>query len=184
MLRRNAASVPTKLVFRLDEPDAAAREDLDPSGKPLTVGACCSRNDSSPGSGVLIAHGGEAYGYSLSILDGYPCFAVRTGGSLFQVVAEREIATNRPVHLAGMLDADGRLGLFLNGREIASGEGALIEQKPAEALQIGRDEGSHVGSYGSDLPFPGELRDIRLYWGALDAGTLRHWAAESLRETP
>ncbi|MDY7109279.1 MAG: sulfatase-like hydrolase/transferase [Planctomycetota bacterium] len=184
-LRRKAASVPTELVLRLDEADAVERGDLDPSAKPLTVGACCIRNDSSSGAGgVLLAHGGEVYGYSLSLRSGRPCFAVRTGGSLFEIVGEREISADDPVHLAGMLSAEGRLSLFMNGREIASADGALIERKPADALNIGRDEGSHVGSYDGDLPFPGELHDIRLYWGALDPASLRRWAAESLRQTP
>jgi arylsulfatase A-like enzyme len=183
-LQRRAAAVATQLVLQLDEADAMAREDLDPSAKPLTVGACCMNMNSSSVEGVLIAHGGELYGYSLYIRDARPHFAVRTGGSLFEVVGERGIPTDYPVHVAGSINPRGRLRLFLNGREIASAEGALIEQKPAEALNIGRDEGSHVGSYDSDLPIAGELRDIRIYWGALDPAAVRRWAAEALQATP
>jgi hypothetical protein len=179
ILRRRAAAVATELVLHLEQADAIARDDLDPSAKPLTVGACCTgRMD-----GVIVAHGGEVHGYSLFIRDGRPHFAIRSGGSLFEVVGEGAIPSAEPVHLAGTLDAEGRLGLFLNGRETGSAGGALIVSKPADSLTIGRDGSSHVGAYDSDGPFTGTLRDIRIYWGKLDAAALRRWATEALQET-
>jgi len=179
ILRRRAAAVATELVLQLDEENDAERDDLDPSAKPLTVGACCA--GAAPGSdGVLIAHGGEAHGYSLFMRDGRPHFAIRSGGTLFEVVGESRIASDEPVHVAGTIDAAGRLGLFVNGREIASADGALIVSKPADPLTIGRDGGSHVGAYDSDLPFTGALRDIRLYWGRVDGESMQRWAAQAV----
>ncbi len=174
-LRSRAKQAKLRQVLRLDKPDARPRGDLDPSGKPLTVGARCTPKG---GDGVLVAHGGGSLGYSLYLEGGRPHFSVRNEGLLMTVAGKTKLPTGRPVHVAGVLDADGKLSLYVDGKRVASAEGHFIVRKPSDGLTIGADSGSAVGKYEPPMPFEGELTDIRVYWGALDPASLQTWAGQ------
>ena len=84
--------------------------------------------------GVIMAEGGPAFGFALYLADGRPHFMVRTDGEAFDLVGPDKLAVNQPVHVAGMLGADQKLRLFVDGRQVAEGEGALLTEKPANSL--------------------------------------------------
>ncbi len=173
-LLKRARQVKLKQVLGLARPDTKARKDLDPSAKPLTVGARCRPK---AGDGVLVAHGGGSLGYSLYLKGGVPRFAIRSEGLLVEVAGKQALPMNQSIHVAGVLDVESKLRLYVDGRCVARADGQFIAQKPADGLSIGADAGSFVAKYENPMPFKGELTDIRIYWGALDDASLRTWAA-------
>ncbi len=168
-----AHDVPLTEVVRLKALDKQVRKNLDPSGKPLTLGTHCV---ATAEDGVVMAQGGPGFGYSLFLAQGKPHFVVRGEGEVFEVIGPEKLPLDRPVHLAAVLAVDGNLRLYVDGRQVAETPGALLSQKPADGLSIGFDSPPLVRAYKSSTPFAGQLSDIRLYWGVLDAAGLSAWA--------
>ncbi len=149
-----------------------ASAELDPSLGAVAVGAWCRADQPE---GVIIAHGGEAQGYSLYLDDARPTFSVRSGGILTSVSAD-PIPLGQWVHLVGVLDPDGQMRVIVNGRPgKPQASGRTIGSKPADGLSIGADTGSFVGSYASPLHFHGSLSDVRIYWGKFSQEELQSW---------
>jgi arylsulfatase A-like enzyme len=171
-IRKRARGVKLKEVFDLARPDGKQRRKLDPSARPLTVGARCTP---ATGNGVILSHGGDVQGYSLYLKDGVPRFATRWSRLRREVRAPNPVKLNRPVHLAAMLDAGGRMLLFVDGKQVAAGPGLFIRHRPRDGLVIGDDLETAVGRYPVPNPFRGRLEDIRLYWGVLDPESLAEW---------
>lgn len=163
-------------ALRLDRAQAKAPERLDPSAKPMTVGALCKPTS---GDGVIIAEGGESLGFALYLKDGVPRFAIRNGGTLREVVGKAKLPLNQAVHLAGVLDKDANLRLYVDGQCVARAKGHFIARRPADGLSVGKDSGSLVADYGNAMPFRGEASDIRVYWGVLTDAAIREWACAS-----
>jgi hypothetical protein len=143
--------------------------------RPLTVGAMC--RPSAP-DGVIAAMGGTSDGFTLYLQGGVPHFAVRVSGTLRVVVAPEAVELDQWVHLAGVVDAKGKLALLVNTWPVAESQGSLLARAPAEAFTIGADVGSFVGEYETPLYWQGLLQDVRLYWGALARETDRDLLAE------
>ena len=116
------------------------------------------------------------WGYSLYLDGGVPHFAVRDGEELFELATDRALDPEESVHLAGTLDAEGVLRLWVDGREEASAPGRVLSRRPSDPLNLGSDAESAVGRYEAPAEFAGELEEVRLYWGVLDANALRDWA--------
>lgn len=147
---------------------------LDPADKPLAVGGWCLP---TARRGVIAALGGEAHGFSLHLEDGVPTFSVRLSGRLVQARAERAVANNRWVHVLGVLDADGRLRVWIDGRPSGDAvNGGHLARRPADGLSVGADTGSQVGGYRQEQGWTGRLRDIRLYWGMPADSEIGKWA--------
>ena len=164
--------VPLQQVVAYESNQQQTRGDLDPAFKPITLGAHAVPR----GDGVLVAQGGENMGYALYLADGVPTFAVRSSGQLVQVVADKALPPGQPVHLAAVLDDQAQMHLYVDGQRVASGQGAILIAKPNVAFHVGRDPSSPIGEYDTPHEFPGELSDIRVYWGVLGAAELRKWA--------
>ena len=165
--------VKLKEVLRLKKPNQNFRTDLNPAGKPITIGARCTPQAED---GVVIAHGGATSGYSLTLRNGYPCFSVRNQGKLTQARGTVKVPIGEVTHIAGILHADGTIEALVDGDVVASASGSLITSTLDDGLSIGVDTGSYVGDYDSDMPFEGNLRAIRVYWGVLGPKALRKWA--------
>ncbi len=174
-LRRRAKGVRRELVLLLDKADARARTGIDPAAKPLTVGASCVPKS---GDGVIIAQGGEAYGYSIYLRVGVPHFTVRNEGDPRTVRAKKAVPVGERVHLAAAVRPNGRLVLYVGGEVVAEGKGYLLSNRPADSLTVGSDAGSVVGDYAGPFAFEGELSNIRLYWGVLPNDELSAWVGE------
>ncbi len=172
-VRRRARSVKLEQVFAVTGRDAKIPAHLDPSAKPLTVGAHATPQ---AGDGVLVAQGGESYGYALYLKDGAPVFAIRNSGELVEVRGKTKLPLEKAVHIVGMLDAKGAMRLFVNAAEVAQKKGKFLLQKPSDGLTLGQDGGSRVGAYDDAMPFQGTLRDVRLFWGALPLKGIRAWS--------
>ena len=148
---------------------------LDPSGSPIVLGAWV---DPAVSKGVLIALGGSTTGMSLYLKDGVPTFAVRSKGKLTFARAERRISAGRWTHLMGVLESDGRVRVWVDGR--ASGDSAqaeLLSVRPKDGLSIGADTGTQVGDYPDEQPYSGKLMDVRFYRGVPSEKEITKWSA-------
>ena len=114
-----------------DQPIAqVGSERLDSSLKALTVGGWIKPENNS---GVLIAQGGGAQGFSLYLQNGVPIFATRSSGRLSSVKGT-EIATGDWVHLAAVLDADGNGQIFIDGQPAGEKQPLeFIANRPADS---------------------------------------------------
>src|SRR5262249_30895603 len=116
---------------------------LDPADSPLAIGGWCH-----PGTprGVGAALGGGGPGVRLYLKDGVPTFAVRAAGKLTLAQAEKRVPVGRWAHLMGVLGADGRLRVWVDGKPSgAAVQGSHIPRQPADGLSVGADTGSLVG---------------------------------------
>jgi arylsulfatase A-like enzyme len=177
-VRRRAAGAALEEVLRLETPPGTplkkAPAGLDPSAKPITAGAWCTPES---GDGVLIAHGGNALGWSLYLEGGTPRFAVRSEGEVREVQGKEPLPLGARAHVAAVLAPDGELRLFVNGKEAGRAKGHLIARRPADGLSLGDDTGSQVAAYARPTRFRGKLEDLRLYWGVLGQAQLEEWAS-------
>jgi len=132
----------------------------DPSKTPLTVMAWV--NSKAP-DGVIVAQGGGMQGYALYLKGGKPHFAVAASTKRSHVSGRKAIPEGW-VHLAGVLSADRKLRVYVNGQP--AGESAatgFIAKLPANGLQVGADFESRVGDYESTQPFKGTIDEVRIY---------------------
>jgi outer membrane protein assembly factor BamB len=148
---------------------------LNPAGKPITVEAWIKAEKNN---GAILAHGGSSHGYALYLQGGRPHFAVRIAGEQASVGAKKK-AVGKWVHLAGVLTAEKELQIYVDGRLAATNKvSGLIGQNPQEAMEIGADENSTVGEYGSPFVFNGLIDEVRIYHRALsDEAIAKHAAA-------
>ena len=115
----------------------------------------------------MLARGGPAVGYALVIRGGKPRFLARIGETVFAAAGKKRLV-GQWTHLVGMLTADKRLRLFVDGKPVASVKiPGLIDRDPAQAMEIGADDQGAVGNYRSPLGFTGIIDEVRVYHGAL-----------------
>ena len=148
--------------------------DLDPTFRPLTVGAWC-RPES--GDGIVFSHGNERFGYALYLKGGRPTFTVRIYGLPYTAAASSPVSNGEWAHLAGTIDPEGRLAVWVNGK--AAGrldEVAFVSQNSRAAIRAGADPSNRIGEYTTAPSFKGLMEDVRLYWGAMTPAQLRSWA--------
>ena len=132
---------------------------LNPANKGLTVEAWVK---TLRADGVVLARGGSAHGYSLHVRRGRPVFAVRANGKVGAVTARTQVL-GRWAHLAAVMTEKGELKLYVDGRIAATGKApSIITADPAEAMEIGADEGSTVAE---SVPFTGSIDEVRIYSG-------------------
>lgn len=149
---------------------------LDPTGKALTVEAWVLAEKAG---GVVLAQGGGSHGYVLYLKGGRPHFGVRVNQVFAEVGAEGKVV-GRWTHVAGVLTEDKRLRVYVNGK--SAGEAAapgLLGTNPAEALEIGVDEGSAVGEYAASSGFKGVIDEVRVYHRALGDGEIGRHASSN-----
>jgi N-acetylglucosamine-6-sulfatase len=135
---------------------------LDPSLGPWTVEVWAKPESADA---VILSHGGESYGYALTVEQGGPRFYVRTAGHPTVVQGESDV-TGKWTHLAGVIGRDSSLLLYVNGELAGSSRaGSLIGVIPNEEMAIGMDVGTPVGTY-EELPgLVGLVGPVRVYAG-------------------
>jgi outer membrane protein assembly factor BamB len=137
---------------------------LNPAGKPVTVEAWVN---AAASGGVILARGGGSQGYVLYVEGGRPHFSVRAPEGLATVSAKTKIV-GRWAHVAGVLTAQKQLQIYVDGRADGTAQAAgLLTGDPAEAIEIGADEGSTVGPYSGEFGFTGLIDEVKLYRRAL-----------------
>ncbi len=115
---------------------------LNPKDKPVTVEMWVKAEKNK--NGVLLARGGPTHGFSLYVDQGKPYFAVRKDGTVRTVSGDQQI-TGRWTHVAGAL-TDEKLNLYIDGQLVATADsGGLLTDDPAQAMEIGADDGAQSG---------------------------------------
>ncbi len=166
---RRAAATPRESLVRV-----AKSKSLNPVGSPLTVEAWVKADQPS---GVILARGGGAQGYTLYLQGGRPYFAVRVGETLTSVSAKQKVV-GQWVHVVGVLTAEKELQISVDGKLAASAKASrLIAADPQEAMEIGADDGSHVAAYKGQSGFTGLIDEVRLYHRALSNAEIEMHAA-------
>ena len=164
-----------------DEPEptslvrVAKSASLNLKGTALTVEAWVQAD---AGDGVVLARGGNAHGYALYLAGGRPHFAIRADGTPYTVAAGKKVGDGW-VHLAGVLTKDNQLVVYVDGKQAGSAKaGSLLLADPAEAMELGADAGTLVGSYAGACPLAGRIDEVRIWRRALAAGAIAAHAAD------
>ena len=148
----------------------AKTNSLNPKGTPLAVEAWVKADRRE---GVILARGGPAQGFALLIRQGKPRFVTRVDSVLSSVTGRRNI-TNKWTHLVGVLTADKKLHLYVNGKLAGSAKGTgLISADPAQAMEIGADDRGAVGNYRSPLGFTGLIDEVKVYLGQVSGADVQ-----------
>jgi len=138
---------------------------LNPSGKALAIEAWIKPGKKN--SGVVVARGGPAEGYALTLVNSKPHFLYRNDSKLNSAASNQTIGKNW-THLLGMITPEKELRLYVNGKLAATGKAPdFIRKDPAQSLEIGADDGSAVGDYKSPFPFQGMIDNVVVYHGSL-----------------
>ncbi len=137
---------------------------LNPANTPLAVEAWIKAERPE---GVILARGGPSVGFALVLSKGQPRFMVRNGERL-SVAAGKKRVVGEWTHLVGMLTADKKLRLYVDGQLAAAAEAdGLLASDPAQAMEIGADDKGAVGDYRSPLGFTGVIDEVNVYHGTL-----------------
>ena len=136
---------------------------LNPRGKEITVEAWFT---TTKPKGTIIARGGPAVGFALTLANGKPQFHVRSADELVTITASKR-AVGGWHHVVGVLDKDLQMRLYLDGKRVAEGKAnKLLSGDPAQGLEIGADGQTNVGEYKSPNQFTGIIDEVRLYFSA------------------
>jgi outer membrane protein assembly factor BamB len=142
----------------------AITKSLDPTGTPLAVEAWVKADKPN---GVVVARGGPANGYALTVEAGQPKFHVRAENVLSTVSGTTRIV-GQWTHLIGVLTADNQLQLYVNGKQVGTAKGTgFITSDPQQGLEIGGDDGTAVGEYKSPYLLTGTIDEVRVYHSTL-----------------
>ncbi len=132
------------------------------AGQPLTI--CCEVEPIGT-EGVILAQGGNKYGYALYLQGGRPIFGVREAGRLYSVVAP--VAPAGRFSLEARLEKNGEMTLAVGGKIVAHGKApGVIAMQPQDELSIGEDTFSAVGDYSPPHPLKGRVENVQITAGA------------------
>lgn len=114
------------------------------------------------GNGILVAQGGDAHGWALSLVDGVSQFFVCLDGEVERVTADEKVGTE-DLKIQAKLSASGEVELFSGKRRLGGGRlSGLVRKMPLDGLQVGRDDGGTVGDYEDAFAFDGKIRRVKI----------------------
>ena len=149
---------------------------LDPTGNPLAVEAWIN---AATDRGVVLARGGPANGYALTLAKGKPQFMIRTDGDI-HVVSGSSRVVGKWVHLAGVLTAGKDLQLYVDGKLDGEKKAlGFISATPLQDMELGGDDAGSVGDYPTPSLFKGMIDEVRIYHGEISAAEIRRHAASA-----
>ena len=156
---RKKSSFSKKKVFNL-EPDANLPSGVAPmvAKKAFEVEIQMGKQ----GNGILVAQGGDAHGWALSIENKVLRFFIRLNGKMESVDADQKLG-DKEMKIQAMLHASGEVELYAGKRKLGRGMvSSLVKEMPQDGLQMGRDEGGRVGEYKDAFAFDGEIKKGRI----------------------
>ena len=156
---RKKSSFSKKKVFNL-EPDANLPSGVAPmvAKKAFEVEIQMGKQ----GNGILVAQGGDAHGWALSIENKVLRFFIRLNGKMESVAADQKLG-DKEMKIQAMLHASGQVELYAGKRKLGRGMvSSLVKEMPQDGLQMGRDEGGRVGEYKDAFAFDGEIKKGRI----------------------
>ncbi|QGJ68986.1 Iduronate sulfatase [Planctomycetales bacterium 10988] len=125
--------------------------------KPLRIQATV---ESQNPHGVVLAHGGYRFGYSLHFEEGFPVFSIRNDGKLTTLKSKERLQGK--VTILAMLDAQ-KITLQSDGKLLAQAPSpGLLLKQPVGKFTVGEDFGDAVGDYEGPHPFNGKIHQHRV----------------------
>ena len=143
--------------------DLKSGDHLDRSDAPAIAGRGFSItakfNAHSP-SGVLVAQGGSARGYSLFLQEGKLTFLYReTGDTATRLSIPENVVGLHVAHIN--VGRDAKITLALDDKTTVTEQAAdLLKTMPVDGLDVGSDSGGLVGDYTSENKFPGAIDSV------------------------
>jgi arylsulfatase len=114
------------------------------------------------GNGILVAQGGDAHGWGLSIEDGISKLFVCLDGKVETVTAEKKLEIGESEILA-KINSNGNVELYSGKRKLGTGKvSSLVKEMPADGLQVGRDRSGTVGIYNDEFAFDGKIKRVKI----------------------
>ena len=139
---------------------------LNPAGMPIVLEAWVKLENKTKG-GVIVARGGPADGFALTVEKGVPQFHYRSDEALVTLSGTGPLKPEW-VHVVGAVRKDKSMHFYLNGEKVAEGAVAkLIAGDPIQRMSIAADELTSVGNYKAPFPFKGAIDEVRLFFGEL-----------------
>lgn len=121
-------------------------------------------------NGILFAHGGESNGYALYLQDSHIILAIRREGKLSAFKSIYPVDINEWSRFVINITRK-HVVIGVDGKPVPvfedTGEVGWLTANPVEGLQVGIDNGSHVGSYTDANPFVGLIERIDAYAGKI-----------------
>ena len=146
---------------------------LSVAGKPLTVEAWVKPE--AP-NGAIVAKGGSATGFALSLKGGKPRFENRVKSKVQPVAADENIL-GKWTHLVGQVTKDKKLRIYVNGKLAGEAMTTAYAGPSGQAMEIGADLGSGAGDYESPYNFTGVIDEVRMYYRELTPDEIaQHYA--------
>jgi outer membrane protein assembly factor BamB len=146
---------------------------LDPARSPLTIAAWVKTD--AP-DGTVLVRGAQQNGFALIISGRKPRMIVRTGGKTYDAAAEKAIGSAW-THIAGVLDAEGRMAVYVDGQPDGRAENVpLLSSNPSIGMKVGYDDTNQLLPEPL-TPFHGALDEVLLYHRALEPEQIRSLAA-------
>jgi len=131
------------------------------ANKPLRITLEAVPQAGSP-DGVLAAHGGDWHGYSIYVQDGRLKFAIRHQKVPTIIEANGKVP-DQTFKVRALLDKDGAMRLFLNGKKVAEGKAdGPIATQPNDGPTIGSDQATGVADYRTPFTYPGKVRNVSI----------------------
>jgi hypothetical protein len=131
-----AADVDSEVAFTVKKSDS-----LSPENSPLTADVWVRAEQQT---GVIFAHGAGLFGYALALRNGKPTFIIVNDRVRTAITAPIGL-DNDWHHLAGVLDADKTLRLYVDGTLAVSGTApTMITKNPNAGLVVGADNNNGV----------------------------------------
>ena len=168
--RRGGGGGGTSLIKIANKPS------LNPAGKPLAVEAWVKADKPN---GVVVARGGPAQGYALILQGGNPAFVIRSASKVYSVSVKQKVV-GKWFHLAGILTPEKKIELYVDGKLAGTAAGEFVASDPAQAMEIGADDGGSVGNYKSPFSLTGIIDEVRVYFGPVSGADIeKHFSNSS-----
>ncbi|HEY5312327.1 MAG TPA: sulfatase-like hydrolase/transferase [Pirellulales bacterium] len=141
--------------------DVRKSPSLDPAVRDWTLEVTFAAD--SP-DGILLAHGGQSFGYCLVLREGRPVLVVNGSGESTRIAAKDKVGTARTTVRAGI--SSEQAWLAVDGKRVAAAPlKSPLSQQPNDSLQIGDDLRSRVIRADKPPGFTGLIQSVRLYSG-------------------
>ena len=112
-------------------------------------------------NGVIVAQGGQSFGYAVYLSDGKLKFTVREASNPVTITASETSPASFKV--AARLARDGVMTLIMDGRTVAQGKApGLISRQPAEDFCVGLDNRMAVGDYITPARLTGAIKNLKI----------------------
>jgi len=145
---------------------------LDPTSKPLTIAAWVKTDADD---GTILVRGAQAAGFALILTGGKPRMLLRANKTTHIAAGKKAIGRDW-THVAGVLGADGRMEVYIDGKPVGATEKVpTLTSNPLIPMKVGYDD-THQLLETPLAPLDGALDEVMLFHRALTGEQVRRLA--------